>query len=300
MPWIDSLDWSSLNALRRYPLREGSSALSDNELFSVPDDFIVDFVLCASSDVKRRFYISKIYNKLTNIVIEVSDDQNTVVGSFEISTAAHTEDSEYYMKETYDYIGANGKITIGSLNGISSQPAGIFTFLQSATEFEPRTVIPGIRGVDRISFNDAFNYRYNLTGDVTLTSRNNMRFSRNPEENEVLWDAGDRLGLNKECYATDCVKSINGVVPDPQTGNISLLGLDCLAISSPREFTVSMEDTCCTPCSGCDDLEDLTTRLTSLENKFIDLKESYQNVNGQLTTYLSTINSNCACPPPNS
>ena len=109
-------------------------------------------------------------------------------------------------------------------------------------------------------------------------------------------DAGDNLGLNKECAVTTCVKSINGVAPDPATGNISFLGIDCLKVYSSAQYTIDLEDTCCTPCSGCNDLEELTSRLTSLENKFLDLKGSYNNVNAQLTNYLSTINSNCACP----
>jgi hypothetical protein len=88
MPWIDSLDWTDLNSLRRYPLREGASATSDDELFTIPDNFIVDFSLSASSDVSRRFFISKIFNKLTAVTIEISDSRidgtQHIVGTFDI------------------------------------------------------------------------------------------------------------------------------------------------------------------------------------------------------------------------
>jgi hypothetical protein len=294
MPWIDSLDWTALNSLRRYPLREGASALSIDEYFSIPDDLIVDFTLCASSDVSRRFHISKVVNKITSVLIEVSDEFNLIAGSFYADKVSHYEDKDYYLDAALPYVGANGKMTIGSFVGLQTQPAGIFSFSRAATEFEPRTIVPGLQGIDRLTFIDTNNGQYSLSGDVTLTSRSNLSFSY--REDKVFLDAGDSLGLNKVCEVNNCVKSINGVVPDPTTGDLSLLGINCLNIYSEAQYTLSMEDTCCTPCSGCDDLEILTTRLTSLENKFIDLKGTYNDVNAQLTNYLTTINSNCACP----
>jgi len=294
MPWIDSLDWSALNSLRRYPIREGLSAISSDGYFSLPDTLLVDFSLSASSDVTERFYISAIFNKLSSLVVEISDYSDVVVGTFEIIANTHTLNKDYYLNATDDYAGANGKLTVGILTDLSSQPSGSFKFLPEATEFEPRTIIPGIRGIDRIKFVDAVNGQHSLTGNVTLTSRRNLRFSY--EAGTVLLDVGDGLGLNKQCAFTNCVKTINGVAPDPSNGNISLLGIKCLTIQSPAQYTIDMTDTCCTPCAGCTDLEELTTRLTSLENKFLDLKTGYSSVNSQLNTYLSTINSSCACP----
>lgn len=300
MPWIDSLDWTDLNSLRRYPLREGTSAASDDLVFSIPDTFIVDFSLCATSDASRRFYISKIFNKLTAITIEISDfrtdGSSVVAGTFEIARATHKQDSDYFLNATSRYAGANGKITIGTFEDISKQPAGSFKFPLAATEFEARTVVPSLKGIDRITFIDAQNGENTLSGDVILTSRSNLKFAYDEDIHRVFLDAGDNLGLSKQCAVTNCVKSINGVVPDPSTGDVGLYGINCIRVYSSAQYTLDIEDTCCTPCSGCNDLEELTTRLTSLENKFLDLKGSYNNVNNQLTTYLSTINSNCACP----
>jgi hypothetical protein len=293
MPWIDSLDWSSLNALRRYPIREGLSAKSTDGAFSIPDTLITDFTLCASSDISRRFFISQVFNKINSIIIQISDTLDNVVGSFTIDRAAHTQDTDYPINATNRYVGTNGKITIGSFDDLDNQPAGQFNFLLSATEFEPRTIIPGLKGIDRMLFIDAANGQYGLSGDVFLTARNNLNFSYAGDR--VIMDAGDGLGLNKPCVLQNCIKKINGVGPDSR-GNVSILGLDCVNINSPALYTLNIQDTCCTPCSGCDDLEQLTSRLTSLENKFLDLKGSYNSVNAQLSNYLSTVNSNCACP----
>ena len=75
MPWIDSLDWSSLNALRRYPIREGLSAKSTDGVFSIPDTLITDFTLCASSDITRRFFISQIFNKINYVSSNIDIDE---------------------------------------------------------------------------------------------------------------------------------------------------------------------------------------------------------------------------------
>lgn len=297
MPWIDSLDWSALNSLRRYPIREGASAQSENEYFSIPDTLITDFSLSASSSVEDRFYISRIFNKLTSVSIEISDWGGAVVGTFE-AFASTVKDEVYYLNATSNYVGANGKITIGTLDDLINQPIGHFRFAPTATELEPRTIYPGIRGIDRIVFKDFKNPDgYYLTGNVAVISRDNLKFSLDPNDaNGVVLDVGDNLGLNKECTVTNCVKSINGVRPDPTNGNISLLGVDCLTVINNAEYSLQIEDTCCSPCVGCNDLEQLTERLTSLENKFILLSNNYVNVNTQLGTYLNTVNADCACP----
>jgi hypothetical protein len=295
MPWVDSLDWTSLNALRRYPIREGLSATSNDGYFTIPDNLIVDFTLSATSNVARRFFISKIFNRLNELTVEISDDLDRIVGTFEIDGNSHITDKSYYMNVTNNYVGSNGKIEIGSLEGLLGQPAGSFSFLLGATELEPRTIIPGISGVDRIKFIDTLEGEYSMSGDVVLATRRNNKFSYEISTNTVIFDAGDDLGLNKACAEANCIKTVNGVAPN-NNGNINLLGTDCLKISSPMQYTLEMEDTCCTPCSGCSDLEELTTRLASLENKFLDLKSNYANINSQLNTYLATVNSNCACP----
>jgi hypothetical protein len=296
MPWVDSLDWSSLNALRKYPIREGFSAQSIDELFSIPDTLIVDFSLCASSNVADRFYISKFFNKISSAIIEISDWTDTVVGIFEI-VASSEKDIDYYMSATEDYVGSNGKITIGTLNDLAYLPVGQFVFARSATEFEPRTIIPGLQGMDRISFVDTNTGTHTMTGHITLASRNNLKFSVSAlEGNSVILDAADSLGLNKECTTGNCIKRINGVAPDPTSGNVSLLGVDCITVKNEDDYTLYVEDTCCSPCVGCNDLEELTKRLTSLENSFLTLKNAYNSVDNQLANYLNNVNSNCECP----
>jgi hypothetical protein len=301
MPWIDSLDYLNLNSLRRYPLREGTSVKSLDGLFELPDTFIVEFSLAASNDVSKRYYISKFFNKIFSVTIEISEIPQTaeesirVVGSFDIDLNNHKVNDTYYLIALNDYVGARGRLTVGNVDDLRTQPAGNFSFTSEATEFEPKTIVPGLAGVTRIKYVDSEANTRSLTGDVVMQARNNMRFQYEVEENRVVMDVGDNLGLNKNCDVINCVRRINGVGP-ADDGNLSLVGVDCLNISSTAPYTLELKDSCCTPCSGCEDLSELTTRLTSLENKFIELKSFYTTINGQLTNYLTTVNSNCECP----
>jgi len=296
MPWVDSLDYLGLNSLRRYPIRENTSVVSQDGAFYIPDSLIVDFTLSASNDITKRYYISKFFNKLFSCTIEVSDYSDaSVVGSFDIDFNNHTLNDTYYLVGVGSYEGANGKITIGRPDDLQLQSAGNFSFSRESTEFETRTIIPGLAGVSSIKYVDSTGRGRTLTGAVTMQARSNMAFSFDAMSNTVIMDVGDNLGLNKLCNTNNCVKRINGVSPEPTTGNISFIGMDCMQVSSNSPYTIKFEDSCCTPCSGCSDLSTLTTRLTSLENSFIDLKNYYTTLNGQLTNYLTTVNSNCSC-----
>jgi len=298
MPWIESLDYLNLNTLRRYPLREGVSSKSVEGLFEIPDSFIADFSISASNDVTKRYYISRVYNKVFSAVIEISEhstDTPKVVGNFDVDFNEHKLNTTYFLTPVNDFVGASGKLTVAYVEGLQTQPSGNHTFTVEATEFEARTVIPGTAGVVRIKFTDSVGNSRSLTGDVAIQARTNSRFTFDSLGNRVILDVGDGLGLNKLCDTGPCIKRINGVTPDPLTGNFSLVGSDCLTVSSPTSYTLQLDDTCCSPCSGCDDLAELTSRLTGLETKFIELKNFYTSSNGQLVSYLTTVNSNCSC-----
>jgi hypothetical protein len=298
MPWIDSLDYLNLNSLRRYPLREGVSAASTDGNFKIPDNFISDFSLAASNDVTKRYYISRIYNKVFSALIEISEyavGAPRIVGSFDLDFNLHELNTTYFLTPVNDFVGSSGKITIAYVEDLRTQPSGVHFFDFISSEFEPRTIIPGTPGVTRIKFTDSIGVSQSLTGDVLIQARTNSRFTFESLTNRVILDVGDNLGLNKECNVGPCIKRINGVTPDPTTGNLSLLGTECLSVSSPSSYTLMLDDNCCTPCSGCDELSELTQRLTGLETKFIEVKNFYTAANGQLLNYLNTINSNCSC-----
>jgi hypothetical protein len=265
-------------------------------LFQIPDTLILDLSLSASGNADERFYISAFTNNLFSCTIQMAEYlTGEVAGSFFVDFNTHKLNDTYYLNGIGVYSGATGKVTIGSPDDLQLQPAGQFLFLNTSTEVEPKVVVPGLMGVSSITYIDAEGTSATLTGDVTMNARTNTIFTYNQTLNSIAIDVGDNLGLNQICTKTNCIQKINGVTPDPSTGNISLIGVDCIQIASSSAYTLQFNDSCCTPCSGCSDLSTLTTRLTSLENSFIDLKNYYNTLNGQLVSYLTTVNSSCSC-----
>ena len=78
---MDNLDFLNLNTRRSYPIKEGVSRTSTDGVFVIPDEFMVDLMLCTSADVTTRFYVSEITNIPEQITIKVSDSLGVVAGT---------------------------------------------------------------------------------------------------------------------------------------------------------------------------------------------------------------------------
>lgn len=299
MPSIDSLDFLNTNALRNYPIKEGVSRLSVDGLFTIPNSFIVDLQLAADPDPAARFFISRIANLEDLLVVEIADDNLVTVGSFSIVTANHWQYKDYYLTPTTAYAGAVGTMCITTLTTVKLQPSGIFDFTLATTELEPRTCVPALRGIQRITFKNSSGETYTVSGDVELEARLNLRFKQDSENaNRIIIDAGEGLGLNTKCDdALRCIKTINGIPPD-EAGNFTLDFSDCVTLSPiPAGTGLLMEDICCKPCVGCNDIEELTTRLMSAETGLLTLRNYYDSLNKLFTDFKTTVDFSCACPP---
>jgi hypothetical protein len=290
---VENLDFLNSNTLRNFPIREGLSRTDLTSAFTIPDDFMVDLLLSASSDVTLRAYVSRIVNMPDEIEIELSRYGTTSqIGVFSLAPQGHTRYATYYLAPSSTYSAATGKLVIGEVSSITSLPYGTFTFDQTATEVEARTIVPGLATVSRFVFKNADGTSFSVTGDVTIVAQTNTKF-RQINSTTVAVDAGDGLGLNSEC-ADDrpCLKTINNVVPD-SNGNFTLTTSDCArftALSSGTLKGLNLADSCCKPCLSCNEIGDLTQRLMQLESDMISLRTYFNNVSalsnqfGQLTT----------------
>ncbi len=298
MPAIDNLDFLNANSLRNYPLKEGVSRISSDLAFTIPTDFAVDFQLAASYDPSRRFYLSRLSNFDDTIIIEVSDASDVLAGTFTIVAANHWQYKDYYFVPASAYTGANGLLTINSLASINKQPSGVFTFTLTTTEFETRTIIPSIKGINRITFANTTGDAYTLTGDVVIEARTNLRFKVGDEPNKIILDAGNGLGLNTICEdPLRCIKTINGIPPD-NDGNFTLDFSDCATLTPiPANTGLLLEDICCKPCVGCNDIEELTNRLMEAETALITLRQYYSDLLSLFTDFKTTVTYTCDCPP---
>jgi hypothetical protein len=293
---IDNLDFLNLNSLRNYPIREGLSRVSTDGGFTIPNNFLVELQLAATYDPSRRFYISKLSNFESEITVQISDYSGAIVGVFVITTATHTTYKEYYLEATEAFVGATGIMTICSLQNIQETPTGNFTFTPQATEFEARTSIPALKGINRLIFKTAAGKTFGVTGDVEILARTNVRFSQEPITGMIVVDAAEGIGLNADCAALyPCIKTINSIPPDSD-GNFTLDFSSCASLTTiPAGTGLLLEDVCCKPCQGCNDIAELTNRLSSLESQLLTLRTYYDNLNNLFIQYKTTVDFTCDC-----
>lgn len=297
---FDNLDFLNCNTLRNYPIKEGVSKTDNDGVFTIPDDFIVDFSLSASSDIAARFFISKIINLEESITVEVSDTDNVPVGAFIVDVASHILYKTYYLVENFGYVGANGKITIGSLSSIGLAPTGTYLFTVGTAELETRTIIPSMATVSRLTFINADGTSVALTGNVKIAARNNLKFvqgTTNTSNDTVVIDVGNGLGLNTPCDSNKpCIKTINNIEPD-NTGNFTILTADCASIAPLSGGNgLMLSDTCCKPCMGCDEVSSLTDRVVQIETDILKLRDHYTSLQSLITEFTTLMNFSCPCP----
>lgn len=297
MAFIDNLDFLNANALRNYPIKESLARISTNGAFTIPNDFIVDLQLAATYDPTRKFYISKISNFEDTITVEVADTTSVIVGAFTIDTTTFVRYKDYILVATDLYIGATGVLVIGSLDGIQGEPSGNYFFNLANTEFETRAIIPALKGINRLIFSNANGKSFGATGDVEIIARTNLRFS-SPSSNVIVIDAGENLGLSTDCSSVlPCIKTVNGISPDG-AGNFTLDFTACASLTPiPANTGLVLQDICCKPCTGCNDIEELTNRLTSAESNVLALREYYTALNALFENFRISVTYTCDCPP---
>jgi hypothetical protein len=290
MPSIDNLDFLNLNSLRNYPIKEGVSRISTDGVFTIPNDLIVDFQLAASYDPTKRFYISKMLNFEDSLTIEIADQANILAGRFFIDISTHTQYKQYYFIPTAAYVAANGVIVINDFGTLLSQPAGIFTFTLARTEFEARTIVPALKGINRLLFENTDGTLYGFSGDVKIIARMNLRFKQGDDANTVIVDAGNGLGLDTLCSEYDaCIKTINGISGD-EDQNFTLDFSDCATLTPiPANTGLLLQDICCKPCIGCNEIDELTLRLTSVESTLVNLRQYYSELQTLFENYKITV-----------
>lgn len=292
-----NLDYLNLNSLRAFPIKETVSRQDTQSAFTIPNNLIVDLELSVSHDPEVYGYISKIFNLSDYISIEISDNSNVLIGTFVITASEHTRFKKYFLVSSNDYVRATGVITIDSLLGIKDQPDGAFTFTLANTELEMRSFIPGQKGINRIKFINASGSSFYRSGDITIIARSNIRFKAG-EGDSIIIDVGDGLGLNTDCAAERaCIQTINGIPPD-ENHNFTLDFSDCAQLTPiPANTGLLLEDNCCRPCVGCNDIEELTTRLMGAENLLLQLRDYYQSLNTLYQEFKTTVSYTCSCPP---
>lgn len=288
------LDFLNQNSMRSFPLKDGALRLSDDGLLTIPNSFIVDFRLCAVCSTSATFYISKLGNFSDIISVELSDNNNVVVGSFSVAVSSHTTNKDYWLTTTSLYTGAIGRITVGALDDMKAAAAGTFHFTAAQTTFEMTTIVPGVQQISRLTLSDTLDNSFTLTGNVTLKANSNVRFRL--DNTTIIIDAGENLGLNKLCSELgEPIRTINGVSPT-SLGEFTLVSADCASFEEIDNGLI-LRDTCSKPCQGCDELTALTERSIVVESEMLRVREVVDNLQNSLNQLATLINYSCECPP---
>jgi hypothetical protein len=291
---MEILDFLNQNSLRNYPIKDGQSRVSADSLFVIPNTFIVDLSLSANGVNTSKLYISKIANLLSSINIEISVIGGAVLGIFYISLPNSTTNFDVTLTSSASYPDAAGLITIGTVEDMSGQPSGEFTFNSDSTELLARCYSIGNNGVTRINFLDGQGNDYTLTGDVVVQANSNIQFKS--DGSTVYLNAGENLGLNKQCPSTEVpIKTINGVYPD-SAGNFSIItdSNSCLSLT-PIQYGALLADNCGKPCLGCGDIDTLTGRVNTLENDIYSIRDFINNLQSAISQANLLIAYQCQC-----
>jgi hypothetical protein len=262
------------NSQRRYPLINEATGVDSTGSFTIPDDFLVGLSLAihAGLDVDpSRFFVRQlsVYATGFGVVIgyqpAVGDAVN--VATSLIARSSHARNTTYALGGVNDFDDSVGALVVGDLDGIDSQPSGVFTFTLATAQLETDALRPQIRGISSISVVNGTQTSEPMYGDLVLVAGANVQLVPvvvAGQDPVITINAIEGEGLVEECVcegetAGVAVSRINGI-PPTTAGDFTLLGTSCMSIEA-IQHGLKFRDTCAEPCCGCSELEDITRDL---------------------------------------
>lgn len=273
---VQNLEFYNQNTLRAYPIRETGTRFSTTGNFVIPDSFIVGMQLSLVCDAARQFFISRVLNYITTIIVEISDDNNVLVGSFTIDADTFEQFKKYDLLFSSTYRAGSGYVIINSLQDILSQASGAHTFAIAQTTIDYSAIVLNSANLNGIIFTNNNGESFEYGGTINIVARQNLEFKF--EDDTVYLDAANGLGLNQVCAdARKPIYTINGVEAD-EDNNIDLIGDDCTYFEQAGVSTIKLLDDCCRACAGCSELGSVGTKLTELRNAYNTLNNRYSEL----------------------
>ena len=292
-----NVPWLNQNAQRNYPISEEANRYDVTGTFQIPLDLIVDLVWpvqAASSIQANRFFIQNVtlFGDGITITLAYRDslDVDQSIGSVSISKTTHTRNQSYFISGTGDFFDSVGKITIGDLDNVENL-GGSFTFDLDGGRIEPTAIRPNLRGVSSLVLVNGDDRTDPLTGDLEFINGQNTRLSvsispttGNPQ---IRIDAIEGLDLNEDCDCTNtteeapCIRTINGIPPDPNTLDFKLVGDNCLKFEAGQN-ALEVKDECSQSCCGCEELEKILQDLETMNLQINTMSGLYDKMNAQV------------------
>jgi len=269
-----NLEFLNHNSQRSYPIAAEATKKDITNSFEIPDDFLVgmDLPISPAMDMSSgRFFIRQIGLFASGVQIIVAYASSTEINDVASALVPMFEDSRnkvFVLGGIDPFDDISGKIVIGRVDTIQTQPSGLFEFDLNGSRLEPQVIRPMIKGISSFSIaNASGTVSDRFYGDIELVAGNNIQLTTVvlPTETKIVISALSGEGTIEECICegeaaqTPCIKTINGISPTSD-GNFNLLGDSCLNFTT-IENGIKVIDDCCKPCCGCVELETITRDL---------------------------------------
>jgi hypothetical protein len=289
-------EWLVNNGQRSYPLAESATKLDTTGSISIVDSFLLALYFPVHSGLNvaaDRFYLARLSIFPTGYNISLGYDDGSasppIVATAVVARDAHSEYDSYALPGVGDFDDCVGKLVVGRLDDVDLLPPGEYTFDRAGGRLDTDCIRPMLRGLSSLTVINGGVASPKLYGDIRLIAGSNMRISVAAVGGvvEVRLDALDGSGLTEECSCDGASKApplrtINGVAPDAD-GNIDILGSACTSVEGAGS-SLTISDTCATPCCGCPELQKLTDQIQHFGDERVTLQAFVRNLAAQHDT----------------
>lgn len=298
---LTNVEWLAQNAARAYPLAETSSRTSTTGDLVIPDSLLLGLTFPVHWGLAvqaENFFIKslRIGDGGIGIVLGYDDgsDSPPDAAVATVLRATHAEYDPYTLTGVDDFADCVGEVVVGRLDDLVDAPVGVHSFSPAAGRLATHTVRPMVKGLSSIVVVNGSERSDPIYGLVEFHAGTNFRLSVaqvTGQDPQIRFDAIAGDGLNNDCGCVEelapCVKSINGVGPD-NTGNIALVGNDCLTIE-PLTAGLKLSDVCAQPCCGCPELTALEQRVEAFETGRRTLESFVTRLDAQVSQMIVTV-----------
>lgn len=277
------LEWLSQNSGRNYPFKEDDPLTDISGTFTIPQDFIVDFVLVITLGgpvtTLTRFFLKRLTVFGGTVTAQIFDESDNLAASFTMIQSAHTRYQSYPLQTHGLYENAQGKAVVGSASELFAGPEGRYEFTLATASFEDTTVQPGIRGVTSLTKFSLFDNQPLFDGHVRLEAGVNMRITLDPGTNSIRFDAVAGEGLGPECPCPDPeifggsvgpVHTVNGIGPNLDQ-NFEFRGIGGIKVE-PIDNGIQIRNAAASPCCSCDEIDLLHDRVAEMLRRLAELQ----------------------------
>jgi hypothetical protein len=230
----------------------------------------------ASSDLNPgRFYLRKFTSDANSISAVVGYEGQSgllEVASFRVMRADHARNQSYRLVGQGQFQSVVGVVVVGKFDSLDSQPYGSWEFDPDDGRLDPTCIQLIPQCVESLTLvNDGVSSAP-LTGPLELNMGANMQAVAIIGQGTPRFrlNAVSASGFEEPCICEGdeaeipCIRTINGV--PSVNGNLELLGNDCAAVQSTATGLV-INNSCCSPCCGCPELEKITEDLRAFESE---------------------------------